>query len=191
MTQFTYKLVISECGTEVTFNSFYDGKPCKNVEVNGHLAKRRAALQLILSDICECIDIFELITFDSQRKYSKFLYKAFVVTYGKCFASGQNRGISLKAKLVFRDNEKLLQKHNQVIKVRNKYVAHADSETYEVSEVYLASSSMKHEIFVPTRKYSNPVGNSLIEEEDLVAYVYEYINVQINKIDNAILKLQA
>jgi hypothetical protein len=191
MTEFTHESAISECGTEVTFNSYFDGKPCKSIKVSGHLAKRRSALQLILSDICECLDIFELITFDSKREYSKFLYKAFVVTYGKCFASGEKRGISLKAKKVFKDNEGLLKKHNQIIEARNKYVAHADSATYEVSEVYLASFGSQHEVFAPTQKYSHPVRSGLIGDEDLVIYVYEHINKQINKIDNAIFQQQA
>lgn len=191
MTSFTYKSSISECRTEITFDSYYDGEPCENIKVDGHLAKRRSALQLILSDICECLDIFELITFDSQRRYSKFLYKAFIITYGKCFASGEKRGISLKAKKVFKDNEQLLQRHNQVIEARNKYVAHADSVVYEESEVYLASSGDEKEVFAPTHKYSHPVGEGLIEDEDLVIYVYEYLNKQVSKIDNAIFQQQA
>lgn len=191
MTDFTHKSSISKCLTEITFDSYYDGKPCDNIKVDGHIAKRRSALQLILSDICECLDIFELITFDSQRRYSKFLYKAFIITYGKCFASGEKRGISLKAKKVFKDNEQLLQRHNKIIEMRNKYVAHADSGVYEGSEVYLAFCGDQKEIFAPTQKYSHPVGEFLIEDEDLVIYVYEYINKQITKVDNAIFQQQA
>lgn len=187
MTGFTFESVINDCGTEVSYRSYYDGIPCDHIKVDGLLAKRRSALELILSDICECLDIFELITFDVQKKYSKFLYKAFVITYGKCFASGEKRGTSLKAKPVFKGNEKLFQKHKQVIKTRNKYVAHSDSSNYEVTEVYLASFRNQSEVFTPTTKYSYPTGYSLVEEENLVIHVYEHIKEQISKIDNVIL----
>ncbi|HCG9711306.1 TPA: hypothetical protein NKA25_001176 [Vibrio parahaemolyticus] len=186
--KFTYKSEISECGTGIIFKSYFGNVTCNNIKVTGHLAKRRSALQLILSDICECLDIFELITFDGERKYSKFLYKAFVITYGKCFAGGEERGISLSAKKVFKNDKEMLQKHRQIIELRNKYVAHSDSSIYEMSEVYLASSGDQQELFVPTQKYTHPIGSSLVGHEDLVVYVYEHVNEQISKVEKAILQ---
>ncbi|ELA6592050.1 TPA: hypothetical protein NKB37_002981 [Vibrio parahaemolyticus] len=191
MTKFTHKSEISKCGTELVFKSYYNDIPCKNTKIFGHLAKRRSGLQLILSDICECLDMFELITFDGERRYTKFLYKAFVITYGKCFAGGEERGVSLNAKAVFKGNKQLLEKYIKIIEARNKYVAHSDSTNYENSAVYLASFDGEHEIFVPTQKYSHPVSDSIASDENMVIYVYEYLNDQIQKLDNAMLQQQA
>ncbi|MCH1920956.1 hypothetical protein L9G15_16140 [Shewanella sp. A3A] len=184
--KFTYKSEISECGTEIIFKSYFGHVPCNNIQITGHFAKRRSALQLILSDICECLEILELITFDSEIKYSRFLYKAFIITYGKCFVGGKERGVSLDAKKVFKDDKEMLQKHREIIELRNRYVAHSDSAICEMSEVYIVSSGDQHELFVPTQKYSHPIGSSLVGDENLVIYVYEHVYEEISKVEKAI-----
>ncbi len=140
-------------------------------------------------DLCECLEIVELITFN-EGGYSRFLYKAFVINYGKSFADGKERGISLSAKKVFKNNKDLLVRHNQIINARNKYVAHSDSSTYEVSEVRLASFGNHHELFAPMSKYSHPTGNSLVREKKLVIHVYKHVKEQVIRVEKAILQQQ-
>ena len=184
MSKFTYESQLSECKTELTYNSYFENELCANKKIEGTLAKRRIALQLILSDICDCSYALNLISENINANHCSFVYKSFVVTYGKCFASGATRGLSLQAKDIFKKQPELLTRHLCLIKTRNKYIAHSDSEVFESSEVYLVESASEHEFFVPTLKFSFPTGSSLKKELDLVLYVCEQVKSQIKKLES-------
>jgi hypothetical protein len=184
MSKFTYESQLSECKTELTYNSYFENEPCVNKQIEGTLAKRRIALQLILLDICECNDALNLISQNINANHCSFVYKSFVVTYGKCFASAATRGLSLQAKDIFKQQPELLSQHHCLIKTRNKYIAHSDSEVFESSEVYLVESASEHEFFVPTLKFGFPTGNSIKQGLDLVLYVYEQVKNQIKKVES-------
>ena len=127
--------------------------------------------------------MLDLILVDPKSKQTAFLYKAFLITYGKCFATGVARGLTLNAKDVFKNQEKLLSAHRHLINARNKFVAHSDSLIFEQSEVYLSKFGGNLDIFVPSNKYGHPTDHSFKEVQDHTLFVYEHVSIVIGKLE--------
>jgi len=182
---------MSTCTTEYSYKSFFDGEPCESKKVEGVLAKQRIALQLIIQDIYECNDALNFIIENNDSNLCSIVYKSFIITYGKCFTVGATRGVSLNAKDIFKDQNSLFNVHQILLKTRNKYVAHSDSDIFESSEVYFVKSSSEHEFFVPTLRFNYPTGESLKKEHGLVLYLYEQVKKKILKLENRLVEKHA
>ncbi len=186
MTKFKLESKISSGSSEITFFASYDGDRCHSEEVVGKISKKRLALELITGDLYSCVEYLSLIKGCDGLRINKPIYEAFVIKYGKCFASGKERGLSLKIKDYFNDNPALLKTHLHVINTRNKYIAHSDSSVFEQGEVLLAKNGSESEVFVPVCSYSYPVGHFLEKEIELCSYLISKINLEIKKLENRI-----
>ena len=184
MSEFKYEIIALEGSTEIAYKAHFDGRACELSEVSGHIAKRRASLQLILADIRECHEILN--SMRNHEDLSSHLYKAFVITYSKCFASGAVRGLSLDAKRVYKYAPELLMLHDHVYKMRNTYIAHADNSACEQAEVYFVKHESLSEVFVPTSKYSAPWSHSFEELFSLISELYAHVAEQTRKVDSKI-----
>ncbi|MDE1244244.1 hypothetical protein [Vibrio aestuarianus] len=184
MSEFKYEIIALEGSTEIDYRAYFDGKACDLSEVSGHIAKRRASLQLILADIRECHEILN--SMRNHEELSSHLYKAFVITYSKCFASGAVRGLSLDSKRVYKSAPDLLKLHDHVYKMRNTYIAHADNSACEQAEVYFVKHENISEVFVPTSKYSAPWSHSFEELFSLINELYAHVAEQTRKVDSKI-----
>ena len=171
MSKFEIESDINIVSSEVTFTTSYGGEECEHEEIVGSIAKRRLALEFILGDISSCIDYLSLVKEYEGLVISKPIYEAFVIKYGKCFASGKERGLSLKAKSYFPHDSDSLKIHSNIIKTRNKYIAHSDSEIFEQGRVLLAKSGNESEVFTPVINYSHPVEHSLEKEIEHCIYL--------------------
>jgi hypothetical protein len=58
----------------------------------------------------------------------KALIKSLVITYGKCFAEAKARKIQLGKEIFTQKNKKV---HDEMIRMRNEYIAHAGSSSNE------------------------------------------------------------
>lgn len=184
MPEFKYEIIALEGSAEIAYKAYLDGRVCELSEVSGHIAKRRASLQLILADIRECYEILNSMR-NHESLYSQ-LYKAFVITYSKCFASGAVRGLSLDAKRVYKYAPEMLKLHDHVYKMRNTYIAHADNSVCEQVEVYFVKHESISEVFVPTSKYSAPWSHSFGELFSLIHELYAHVAEQTRKVDSKI-----
>lgn len=164
MNKFEIESDISLGSSEIEFSTSYGGEECEHEEISGSIAKRRLALEFILRDISSCIDYLSLVREYEGLGISKPIYEAFVIKYGKCFASGKERGLSLKANEYFPRGSGSLKIHLAIIKARNKYIAHSDSDIFEQGRVLLAKSGNESEVFTPVINYSHPVDRSLAKE---------------------------
>ncbi|MGH1441435.1 MAG: hypothetical protein ACRBBR_15070 [Cellvibrionaceae bacterium] len=112
-----------DMGAEV----YYESKKC-NVEVyTGPLAKRMSALQLLANDLKQVIEFIEI--YESSSQTSRFaLFQAIAISYGRCYVVGKKRGLSLDEEKVFKNDKNLLKTHRDMINLRHKTIAHADSD---------------------------------------------------------------
>lgn len=189
MSNFTLESYTTESDpSEIKFRAFYKGEVCNIKAIKGQLAKRRIALALILDDLGECYKGLCFVESLEGSELTNLLYKSFLITYGKCFSAGKARGLSLDAKDIFKDFPDLYKLHKILIKTRNEYVAHGDTTICEQGELYLASTSSKHEYFVPLAKYSNPIEHSLKKEVDLCLFVVDQVKSKISKVEEKITK---
>jgi len=187
MSKFKVELTSTDEG-ETRIKATYQGNPCDLKVINESIGNRRRSLELILNDILQSHEYLCLLEGAEGSSLAKPLYKAFVVTYGKCFSTGKERGLSLDARDVFKESKANHEVHDLVMKTRNKYIAHSDSSGYESSEIYLASYSNHSEILAYVQKYSHPVEFSLEKEKNLCLYVHKVIERKILKEDQHLIK---
>ncbi|WP_147302666.1 hypothetical protein [Thalassotalea euphylliae] len=186
MSKFSIKSNICPDSSEITYTTFYDGKKCQHQEVTGKIAKRRLALEYIVRDLSSCFEYLHLLKSCQESEIAKPIYDAFVIKYGKCFASGNERGLSLKPKNYFQNESMFYKTHLNIIKTRNKYVAHSDSSVYEQGEVYLATNGSESKVFIPVINYSHPTDKSLDREIELCKHLTSKVVLEIQKLDSKI-----
>lgn len=105
--------------------------------IETHLAKQCSGFGLILKDLYAVLDTIEYlkaietINFPQIVKQSLTFYA--VITYGKCFAdASQGRGTKLEKKdAIEKKNPELLSVHEEIINLRNNYVAHGALKGHE------------------------------------------------------------
>lgn len=149
---------------------------------------RRRSLALIINDVVQSHEYLCLLDGIDGTSLAKPLYKAFVVTYGKCFSTGKERGLSLDAREIFKESKANFKAHEFVMKTRNKYIAHSDSSVFEDSEINLACSSEHTEILAFVQKHSHPVGKSLEKEKELCLYLHKMVEKKVLKEDEYLIK---
>ncbi|MFH0235393.1 hypothetical protein ACGRPC_18420 [Vibrio diabolicus] len=191
MRKFQYGMKVSDCESELNFVAYSGDKLCQLIELDSVIAKRRSSIELIIQDVIECHNILDQIPAVEDSPLSGYLYKAFAITYRKCFSTGNVRGLSLDAKSVFKGKAELKKQHNSVIDIRNTYIAHADNGMCEQAIVYLASNGDDHEVFVPSNKYLMPVGLSLTSLTGLTEHLHSYLLSQVQKLDIKLLQENA
>jgi hypothetical protein len=59
------------------------------------------------------------------------MFKAIIIQYAKCFTKAWGRAAKLESKSVFHSQEDLLEIHDEVMEMRNNYIAHAGKGKYD------------------------------------------------------------
>jgi hypothetical protein len=115
------------------------------------------------------------------------LFRSYVISYAKNFSSGGKGRVTLNKKEIFKgQNEKLII-HEEVINIRNKFVAHNDS-----SDRHLAVLAVKEEEDVIFYKHTYSFTSGLTETEfDAYKELIEFVeNSVITKINKALDRIQ-
>ncbi|WP_019407701.1 hypothetical protein [Pseudomonas psychrophila] len=126
-----------------------DGKPARHKLLLSKRAKQAGNFKLIHKDleyvekslaILTTINSSTFFNIDSNDDIVKrSLFTSSVITYGKCFATGELRGVKLDISFIKKIfTPKLLSRHKNIIEIRNKYIAHANTETHEKAHTFIA-----------------------------------------------------
>jgi hypothetical protein len=107
-----------------------DGRPCPYLYADDDpldkVAKRCKALHMIRQDLHAAIELTEAMqSAQSPSIISDAIWHAAIMSYGRCFANADGRGITLNIKDVRAFNPAAESFHKQMIGLRNEYVAHA------------------------------------------------------------------
>lgn len=65
------------------------------------------------------------------------LWKAAIVTYGKCFTNSDDGGSKLELRDSFKDHEYFIPIHNSLMSVRNGFIAHRGDNEFEGTVMFL------------------------------------------------------
>ena len=113
--------------------STLEGKICPYAIADGKFTKLVTAYFSIQSDLLETQAMINYLkghpVIPGVVKVSMF--KAFIIQYAKCFTKAWGRAAKLEAKSVFDSQEDLLQIHDEVMEMRNSYIAHAGKGKYD------------------------------------------------------------
>jgi hypothetical protein len=111
----------------------FEGKLCPYYFHDTKLAHQYAAYNVILKDLGNAQGAFrELDNNNGQAPIVRLsLLFAGIILYGKCYSVARGRKVSLNYKDVLKDIEQFTNTHEQLIDVRNQYVAHAGEGDYE------------------------------------------------------------
>jgi hypothetical protein len=113
------------------------------------------------------------------------IYFASVITYGKCFASAEGRKTKLERKDILIDaSESVRGSHDQIIEIRNQYVAHGGVSDNEITMVKLLFSQ-EGGMVKPNIAYSGASAMSERKEDmesfaSLVAFVHGVVVKKIS-----------
>lgn len=169
------------------YEFYYKGERCDSEILDSPVAKRRKALAMISYDLSSCWSYLVLLGNDNDHVIDGALYKAFVITYAKCFVSGKERGLSLTAKDTFSDLPKeLMAIHESLMDTRHKFVAHSDCLNSQQSEICIIypptnNENLKPHIVSANLEFQKPGATIYRGLVILISELQEYVD---NLIDN-------
>jgi hypothetical protein len=145
------------------------------VRIQNDLEKAKRALLRIL-EINNSVDLTNSpILSDSSDPQSieqEALFISAIVTYGKCFNEGKGRVVRLKHTQVLRGtHETQVAVHKEMIRIRNKYIAHGDLSQHEQVSVRVALSPNLENKGVMTSYYAKTLTAGL-STDDTNKYIH-------------------
>lgn len=110
-----------------------EGKVCPYTVINGKFTRLVTAYYSIQSDLMETQAMIIYLNDNPAAPgiVKASMFKAFIIQYAKCFSQAWGRNVTLKADEVFGTQTELLEKHEEVMQMRNNYIAHAGQGKYE------------------------------------------------------------
>lgn len=163
------------------------GKICPYVLHSSPIGKQFSGYVLILKDLDFAINCLENLrqnkVTDSQIRTA--ILFAGLFTYMKCFTSGSERGTHLHKDIFKRQSKKNKKLHKKIDEFRNKYLAHASTQTYETSNIalFLNPDQAKKEILTMSiaAKYIKSKDDELIDYIELMNKVKELVAKKMKK----------
>lgn len=118
------------------------------------------------------------------------LYSSFVMNYSKCFGRAAGGKISLDAKKVYKDNEKLQELHKNIDDDRNNLIAHDGSYEHEASYCILIEDAQKGTVILetPIMTITVPDNKLLKEYKQLLIILRKYIEEKRERVVNSFLE---
>jgi len=171
-----------------------DGKICRYHILKDKISRQAAAYASIKIDLIECkqsIEYLKSIKEISQiPKFAKTsLLFSSVILYAKCFTSGEGRGTSIQKKDVFKGiNPSHINFHHEVIKLRNKYLAHAGNSNHESRALILTLNPDVENKRIEETKF---VGIKLKDDDSNLDSYIDLFDVVISHVDSKIENLKS
>jgi hypothetical protein len=148
------------------------------------LAKRFSAFGLIKKDIGLVKDTLRLLEKGVENKTIKQSLSFFaVVTYAKCYAQAEGRGMSIDIEAVKDLPQEVKNEHHRLIQQRNQYVAHGGGEGWEQNAiaVSLNVNEKVYDRIFPNIVFLNDIDSQIANFWLLITFVDEYITDQLKK----------
>ena len=107
------------------------------------------------------------------------LFKAFLLSYGKCFAAAGKGRSKLEEKHVFVDKSELLPIHHRIMALRNTFAAHNDMSGLDEAVLDIEETE---EEFILSHRYAFAIPlNEYEEYKKCIAVLEEYLIDRTNK----------
>lgn len=110
-----------------------EGRICPYVVADGKFTKLVTAYFSIQSDLMETQAMILYLKDNPviPGVVKASMFKAIIIQYAKCFTKAWGRAAKLEAKSVFHSQEDHLEIHDEVMEMRNNYIAHAGKGKYD------------------------------------------------------------
>ncbi|WP_336731548.1 hypothetical protein [Chryseobacterium sp. VD8] len=112
--------------------------------------------------------------------FSNGLFKNSILSYCKCFSSSGKGQISLDAKNIYANRNDLLEIHQNMMEIRNKYIAHNDNENGFDIAISYTSENNNEIIFSQTYTFVIPYEN-FKKFTETIQYCEEQLIIRFNK----------
>lgn len=131
---------------------------------------------------------------EDNELFEKSIWISSVITYCKCFTgASKGRLVQLDKKHLFKNNPNLLSFHEEIMEMRNNYVAHAGQSSFEILEPRIRLGQRKDGFFYPhlvfqgftLKGFDENIRNQFLK---LVDFTLNEINIKINKIGKLVLE---
>lgn len=175
----------------------YKGNPCPYLCPTGEEVTELESWLLFRSDLNCALESLKHILyieskptiFPSSESISRGLLFSSIVSYAKCFAQARGRVVRLEKEHVFEGEAELLKTHNQVLKMRNKFVAHGDKSEFEhvMVRIALTPEPFSKEVLTPYSLVASVASLSKDTIKDYIkmaSYVGSFIELKIDKLND-------
>gem|GEM_PF-6182386 len=143
------------------------------------------AISMQILEAKECLNFSK--KFGDKKPFEKFedfvlanaMFKNSILSYAKCFSSSGIGKISIDANEIFKNNSSLRKVHDDLMDIRNKYIAHNDNNDFEFA-VVLQKKVENAVILSHTVTYKTPI-NDFDKYFELFEYCSNFIINQVNK----------
>ena len=139
-------------------------------------------------------DSLDSMSEEENELFEKSIWISCVITYCKCFTSAsKGRLVQLDKKHLFKNSSNLLSFHEEIMEMRNNYVAHAGESSFEILEPRIRLGQREDGFFYPhlvfqgftLKGFDDNIRSHFLE---LVDFTLSEINEKINKIGELVLK---
>ncbi len=138
-----------------------------------------------------CVEDLSSDNIDLSGRNKQAQFYSLVVSYGKCFASSGKNRISLDSKQIFSKEPSKLELHKELQDLRNKLVAHSDSDLFEEIKTILVLHPREKRVFdvsspsITTSFPSEPKREKYLAH---IEFVLEIVRRKIEKVKGKIIK---
>ena len=121
--------------TKAELHVIEDGKQLPFLIVDSPIAKRCLALARIENELMQAVLLAKMIDSPQQGHVSLAFWHAAVMSYARCFSNAWGRGTTLEREHVDQAGSAFLAIHDDIMDLRNQYVAHAGNHTQEIDRI--------------------------------------------------------
>jgi len=128
----------------------------------------------------------ELINGNYSQIIKSSLTYATIALYGKCFTdASKHKNAKLEANELFKTNDKFMNTHKYLMKMRHEFLAHRGETEHEVAISYLiipkGNNNEESQVRFSRLKQIDLSGDNLIEIQQLVQFLIEELEMKIKK----------
>ena len=112
-----------------------DGKQLPFLIADSRVAKRCLALARIENELMQAVLLAKMIDPSQQGHVNLAFWHAAVMSYARCFSNAWGRGTTLEKEHVGQAGSEFLTTHDDIMELRNQYVAHAGNHSQEIDRI--------------------------------------------------------
>lgn len=124
-----------------------NGKILPHYLLKNRYSEKFSGYRLIEKDLInikEALEELIKIKYDANKIIAQSLSFMVIITYGKCFANAEGRKVKLEKESALKDlTAEELKIHNELIQLRNQYVAHGGISKFETNPVAITRMSLE------------------------------------------------
>jgi len=121
--------------TQAELHVIENGKQLPFLIADSPIAKRCLALARIENELAQAVKFTRMIDKNQNGHVNLAFWHAAIMSYGRCFSNSWGRGTTLEKDHVEQAGSSFVAIHDDIMDLRNQYVAHAGNHTQEIDRI--------------------------------------------------------